>query len=166
MADIWTGIKEENLDRSVSPGQDFFRFSCGGWLDANPIPNEFSSYGTYDELAELNRKQLKDLIDGIIASNNAPGSDAARIADLYSLVMDTDRRNSEQFGPLKPYRERIALISSLDELLAMMIELDSVTRSTMWTATLRPVISARRSRTTLYVCSCWPDMIVGSPAPV
>ena len=125
MADIWTGIKEENLDRSVSPGQDFFRFSCGGWLDANPIPNEFSSYGTYDELAELNRKQLKDLIDGIIASNNAPGSDAARIADLYSLVMDTDRRNSEQFSPLKPYRERIASISSLDELLAMMIELDS-----------------------------------------
>ena len=125
MADIWTGIKEENLDRSVSPGQDFFRFSCGGWLDANPIPNEFSSYGTYDELAELNRKQLKDLIDVIIASNNAPGSDAARIADLYSLVMDTDRRNSEQFGPLKPYKERIASISSLDELLAMMIELDS-----------------------------------------
>ena len=76
------GIKEENLDRSVSPGQDFYRFSCGGWLDANPMPDDFSSYGTYDELAELNRQQLKDLIDGITAQDNAPGSDAARIAAL------------------------------------------------------------------------------------
>lgn len=119
------GIKEQNLDRSISPGQDFYRFCCGGWLDANPLPDDYSSYGTYDELAELNRRQIKELIDGIIASNNTPGSDAARIADLYSLVMDTDRRDRDGFGPLKPYRERIMAISSRDELLDMMIELDS-----------------------------------------
>ena len=118
------GIKEENLDRTVWPGQDFYRFSCGGWLDANPLPDDFSSYGTYDELAELNRRQLKDLIDGITAQDNAPGSDAARIADLYGLVMDTERRDRDQFGPLKPYREQIRAISSREELLEMMIELD------------------------------------------
>ena len=118
------GIKEQNLDRTVWPGQDFYRFSCGGWLDANPLPDDFSSYGTYDELAELNRRQLKDLIDGITAQDNAPGSDAARIADLYGLVMDTERRDRDQFGPLKPYREQIRAISSREELLEMMIELD------------------------------------------
>ena len=119
------GIKEQNLDRTVWPGQDFYRFSCGGWLDANPLPDDFSSYGTYDELAELNRRQLKDLIDGITARDNTPGSDAARIAYLYGLVMDTDRRDREQFGPLAPYRERISAIKSRDELLDMMIELDA-----------------------------------------
>ncbi len=118
------GIKEQNLDRTVWPGQDFYRFSCGGWLDANPLPDDFSSYGTYDELAELNRRQIKDLIDGITAQDNAPGSDAARIADLYGLVMDTERRDRDQFGPLKPYREQIRAISSREELLEMMIELD------------------------------------------
>ena len=119
------GIKEQNLDRTVWPGQDFYRFSCGGWLDANPLPDDYSSYGTYDELAELNRRQLKALIDGITAQENTPGSDAARIADLYGLVMDTDRRDNEGFNPLKPYRERIAAIQSCKELLDMMIELDS-----------------------------------------
>ena len=119
------GIKEQNLDRTVWPGQDFYRFSCGGWLDANPLPDDFSSYGTYDELAELNRRQLKDLIDGITAQDNAPGSDAARIADLYGLVMDTERRDMDQFGPLKPYREQIRAIKSREELLDMMIELDA-----------------------------------------
>ena len=119
------GIKEQNLDRTVWPGQDFYRFSCGGWLDANPLPDDFSSYGTYDELAELNRRQLKDLIDGITAQDNAPGSDAARIADLYGLVMDTERRDRDQFAPLKPYREQIRAIKSREELLDMMIELDA-----------------------------------------
>ena len=118
------GIKEENLDRSVSPGQDFYRFSCGGWLDANPMPDDFSSYGTYDELAELNRQQLKDLIDGITAQDNAPGSDAARIAALYNLVMDTERRDREGLAPVKPYMERINAVSDRKELLNVMLELD------------------------------------------
>ena len=100
------GIREEYLDRSMSPGRDFYRFSCGGWLDANPLPDDFPSYGTYDELAELNRKQLKELIDGIIAQDNPAGSDAARIADLYNLVMDTARRDRDGIGPMKPYMEQ------------------------------------------------------------
>lgn len=35
------GIKEDNLDRNVSPGEDFYRFACGGWLEANPLPDDF-----------------------------------------------------------------------------------------------------------------------------
>ncbi len=118
------GIKEENLDRSVWPGEDFYRFSCGGWLDANPLPDDFASYGTYEELSERNRQQLKDLIDGILAQDNAPDSDAARIADLYNLVMDTDRRDAEGMAPIRPYMERIRAISSREELIDNMIELD------------------------------------------
>ena len=118
------GIRKDYLDPSVSPGQDFYRFSCGGWLDANPLPADFSSYGTYDELAELNRRQLKELIDGITARDNAPGSDAARIAALYNMVMDTGRRDREGMDPIKPYFERIRAISSREELLDLMVELD------------------------------------------
>ena len=118
------GIREDYLDRSVSPGQDFYRFSCGGWLDANPLPDDYPSYGTYEELAEHNRQQLKDLIDGIIAQDNPAGSDAARIADLYNLVMDVDRRNADGLAPIRPYMERIKAISSRQELLDAMIELD------------------------------------------
>lgn len=123
--DTSAGIRKDYLDPNVSPGQDFYRFSCGGWLDANPLPADFSSYGTYDELAELNRRQLKDLIDGITARDNAPGSDAARIANLYNLVMDTERRDREGMEPAKPYFERIRAVSSREELLDLMVELDS-----------------------------------------
>lgn len=118
------GIKENNLDRTVKPGSDFYRYSCGGWLKANPLTAEYSSYGTYDELAEKSRKQLKDLIDGIIQENAPLGTDKARIAGLYNLVMDTDRRNREGLAPLRPVLERISRISSREELMPAMVELD------------------------------------------
>lgn len=118
------GIREENLDRSVSAGTDFWQFSCGGWLKANPLTAQYSSYGTYDELAEKNRSRIKDIIDGIIAGEHAPGSDAARISGLYSLVMDTERRDREGISPLDEARHRIAAIGSRQELLDAMIDLD------------------------------------------
>ncbi|HPB04173.1 MAG TPA: M13 family metallopeptidase N-terminal domain-containing protein, partial [Bacteroidaceae bacterium] len=118
------GIKEDNLDRNVSPGEDFYRFACGGWLEANPLPDDFSCYGTFDELAEQNRCRLKEIIDDIITQDNAPGSDAARIADLYAMVMDTERRDAEGMMPLKPYMERIAAIDDREKLLDAMVELD------------------------------------------
>lgn len=118
------GIREENLDRSVKPGEDFWQFSCGGWLKANPLTAQYSSYGTYDELAEKNRLQIKELIDGITAGEHAPGSDAARICDLYGLVMDTDRRDREGVSPLDGARAMIAGISSREQLLDAMIDLD------------------------------------------
>ncbi|HPX98950.1 MAG TPA: M13 family metallopeptidase N-terminal domain-containing protein, partial [Bacteroidaceae bacterium] len=118
------GIKEDNLDRNVSPGEDFYRFACGGWLEANPLPDDFSCYGTFDELAEQNRCRLKEIIDDIITQDNAPGSDAARIADLYAMVMDTERRDAEGMIPLKPYMERIAAIDDMEKLLDAMVELD------------------------------------------
>ena len=119
------GIREENLDRSVKPGQDFYEFSCGGWLKSNPLPAEYPSYGTYDELAELNRKRIKSIIDDAVSGQYTPSTDQARIADLYCLVMDTDRRDREGLLPIEPYRKRIAAIKDRQELVDAMVELDA-----------------------------------------
>lgn len=40
------------MDRSVSPCDDFYSFSCGGWLKENPIPEDSSSYGIYPWLRQ------------------------------------------------------------------------------------------------------------------
>ena len=109
----------------MSPGQDFYRFCCGGWLDANPLPDDYSSYGTYDELAELNRTRIKSIIDDALNSHSRPGTDEARIAGLFNLVMDTGRRDRERTAPMQSYRDRIAAIKDRQELVDVMVELDA-----------------------------------------
>ncbi|MFY9117282.1 MAG: M13 family peptidase, partial [Dysgonamonadaceae bacterium] len=41
-----------NLDTTVAPGTDFYRYATGGWQDANPLPPEYSRYGSFEKLAE------------------------------------------------------------------------------------------------------------------
>ena len=61
------GLDFSNMDTSATPGTDFFQYACGGWMKKNPIPNEYARFGTFDQLAENNRKQLHDLILGLSA---------------------------------------------------------------------------------------------------
>ncbi len=89
------GVDRANLDESVAPGTDFYDYACGGWMKANPLSDEYSRYGTFDQLGELNRQQVRDLITGLEASAPAAGTNARKIADLYALGMDQARLNAE-----------------------------------------------------------------------
>ena len=42
----------KNMDRSVRPQDDFFRFVNGNWADKTPIPSDMSSYGTFPMLRD------------------------------------------------------------------------------------------------------------------
>src|SRR5687767_9649162 len=52
-------IQEENFDRSVKPGQDFYRFTNGGWLKNNPIPPSEPDWDGFREINRNNQTILK-----------------------------------------------------------------------------------------------------------
>ena len=118
------GIKMENLDTTAVPGDDFFQFADGGWNAAHPLTDEYARFGSFDQLAEDNREQLKNLIDGIVAADNEPGSNAQKIADLYKLVLDTARRDQEGLAPLKPWLDKIEALNDRKDIFPLMVELD------------------------------------------
>ena len=103
------GIDLASIDRSVAPGDDFFRYANGEWLKTTEIPADRSTWGTFAVLAELNTKRTAELIR-TAAAGASPGSDANRIGDYYASFMDEAR--IEQLG-LKPLASALARIEAV-----------------------------------------------------
>lgn len=102
-----TGANRENLDESVSPRTDFYQYACGGWQKNNPLKPEYSRYGSFDVLAENNLIQLHDLVEGLRGQKHEKGSISQKIGDLYSMGMDSARRNKEGAKPILADLKRI-----------------------------------------------------------
>lgn len=116
------GIKMENLDTTVAPSKDFYEFACGGWMKNNPLPDEYSRYGSFDVVAENNRQRLKDLITGLASEKNKQGSVAQKIGDLYNMVMDSTQRDAQGYAPLKPVLSQIDSITNKNQLPALLAD--------------------------------------------
>ncbi len=99
MNDTIRGIDIANLDTTVSPSVDFYDYACGGWMKSHPLPPEYARYGTFDELRENNRKQLRDLITELDTSKAPYGSIAQKIGDLYAMGLDSIRLNIQGAHP-------------------------------------------------------------------
>ena len=102
-----TGANRENLDESISPRTDFYQYACGGWQKNNPLKPEYSRYGSFDVLAENNLIQLHDLVEGLRGQKHEKGSISQKIGDLYSMGMDSARRNKEGAKPILADLKRI-----------------------------------------------------------
>src|SRR4051794_29615268 len=57
------GVDLEGMDRTVKPGDDFFKFVNGKWVAATPIPADKTSYGAFGVLGDLSETRLHALLD-------------------------------------------------------------------------------------------------------
>ena len=117
-AALTTGIDLNNLDTTALPGTDFYEYACGGWMKAHPLTAEYSRFGSFDQLAENNNTQLRELIEGVAAQKNEAGSIADKIAQMYNSVMDSVSLNKQGIEPIRKDLQRIDATFDKDELLA------------------------------------------------
>ena len=91
------GVETADIDANVDPGDDFFRYVNGKWLDTFQIPEEYSSYGSFTVLFERSEDRVKTIIEDAAASNAAEGSLEQKIGDYYAAYLDTDAINAKGF---------------------------------------------------------------------
>jgi predicted metalloendopeptidase len=111
-------IDPGNLDRNAKPADDFYMFANGGWLARHPIPPEFSRWGAFEELAERNNSDLREILERC-ARDSAVGSAASiqqKVGDFYASGMDEQGVAEAGLKPLQPELDAIAAIDSRDDL--------------------------------------------------
>lgn len=101
------GFDPATLDPSVKPGDDFFAYVNGKWVRENPIPAEFSRYGSFTFLDEKSKRDISTLIEELVAKKHAPGSKEQRIVDAYNAYLDTAAINAKGLAPAYPYLTKI-----------------------------------------------------------
>ena len=102
------GLDLAGIDRSVTPGEDFFHYANGAWLKATGIPPDRSSYGPGKQLTEMTAERTAELVRNTAGA--AAGSEARKIGDYYASFMDEDRIEKRGLEPLQPAFRSIAAI--------------------------------------------------------
>lgn len=110
------GIKQENMDKTAKPADDFYKYACGGWQKLHPLPGAFSRFGSFDQLQEDNNQRINDIISSLTKKNFKAGTVERKLSDLYKLAMDSVRRNNEGTAPVQPLMKEIESAKTLDAL--------------------------------------------------
>lgn len=100
------GIKQENMDLSVKPGDDFYDYATRGWRKNNPLPNDYTRFGSFEMVNKINDERVHEMIK----------NDTGRVGTLYKVFMDTEKLNAEKTEPVKPYLAEIDNIKTREDL--------------------------------------------------
>ncbi|MBI5404399.1 MAG: M13 family metallopeptidase [Ignavibacteriae bacterium] len=115
---------EENIDKSVNPGDDFFLYANGNFIKRNPIPASESVYGIFNLITDDVYEYLKKIcIDDMNDNTAVKGSNTQKIGDFFFSGMDSAGIEKQGAGPLKKWMEKIDRIKDVKDVLKVAAEL-------------------------------------------
>lgn len=83
-----------NMDQRVEPCEDFYRYSCGGWIDGQVIPEDKTSVSLFTSVQDELDNKLRQLIE---KRDPAPGEPpiVGKMRRLYESCMNTSKYHNE-----------------------------------------------------------------------
>ena len=112
------GFDTANLDKTCKPCDDFYQFAMGGWMKSNPIPPEYSTWGSFSRLLDKNQQNLRQILDATDSSKAASGSNEQKIGDFYASCMDTTAIDAAGTKPIDAEMANIAAMKTEADLQA------------------------------------------------
>jgi putative endopeptidase len=124
------GVDLTTIDKSVKPGDDFFRYVNGNWLKTATIPPDRTSTGSFQNLQILSEQRMKAIVGEIEAKQ--PGeldAEGHQLRDLYDAYTDTKTIDAAGLKPAQKDLDGFAKIKTLDEVAQAMGRPDGGTDS-------------------------------------
>ncbi|MDQ0734924.1 M13 family metallopeptidase [Arthrobacter agilis] len=108
----------DQLDGSVRPQDDLFRHANGVWLSSAVIPEDRPLTGSFTALRDASELAVRAIIEDAAGTGGDAAADGidAKLGTLYAGFMDTQRIEAEGAAPIMPLLERIAAVTTVEEL--------------------------------------------------
>jgi len=113
------GFDLAGMDRSVTPGEDFFDYANGNWVKTTQIPEDCSSFDSFASIAIETERHSRDIIEGAAANDRVTGEDK-QIGDYYAAYMDEASIEAKGLRPMQPQLRAIAHIDDKHALARML----------------------------------------------
>ena len=105
------------IDRSVKPGDNFFRYVNGRWYDTARIADDQSGVGSYSFMNIPQKLLLQKILDSVSKAKNTMGSVEQKVGDFYASGMDMATINRLGYQPIKQTLVRVDAINSTPSLM-------------------------------------------------
>ncbi|WP_348764008.1 M13 family metallopeptidase [Hyphomonas atlantica] len=117
-ADYWGdwGVDLTLRDETVDPGDDFYTYANGKWLDSFVIPSDRTRYGAFTLLAEKSEQRVLNIIQELAEAEPDPSTLEGKVASVYNAYMDTSGIEAAGLAPATPYLSKIEGLSSREDL--------------------------------------------------
>jgi putative endopeptidase len=113
------GLDLGSRDLSVKPGDDFYHYADGHWLEARTIPADRTRWGSFDELDERSLQQVLSIVQKL--PPDAPeGSNAQKVGDYYRAFIDTAAIDQKGIGPARAGIDAISAAKNHHDLTRLM----------------------------------------------
>ncbi|SDP98670.1 putative endopeptidase [Mucilaginibacter sp. OK268] len=116
----------KNMDTSVKPGDDFFKYANGTWLKKNPIPPAYAAWGIGNVVEEELRNRMKKINEDALKAGAPKGSNTQKIGDFYFSGMDTVDIEKQGLSPLKDELIKIDQVKDIKALIEEFAHLGTI----------------------------------------
>lgn len=96
------GLDTTAMDRSADPCEDFFQYSCGGWIKTHPIPPDKAGWEVYSKLADDTLRYLWGILQQAAERGRERDADTQKLGDYFAACMDTATIDALGTRPLEP----------------------------------------------------------------